>query len=148
MGIGELELGKLIGSEAEDFCFFRGEFDGLREMDIGDVGGKRGFDRMIGGVAQFSGKRERGGFVGRVELGVGKGMAESDGAAGGQKDFAPHAGIFIGRRGIPVHPGEAEIIFFRGEDFDGQRVLPVFVEELADLEFVEAIGSGNIVAIG
>src|SRR5258708_32012672 len=75
-------------------------------------------------------------------------MAQCDVAAGGEKDFAPHASVFVGRGGIPVDPGKAEIIFFGGEDFNGESVFAEIVEELVDPEFVGAVGAGDFFAVG
>jgi hypothetical protein len=77
----------------------------LREVDIGEVGDERGFNSVVGGVAEFSGKSKGGGFVGGVEFGIGKRMVQGNVAAGRKKDFTPDAGVFVGRRGIPVDPG-------------------------------------------
>ena len=97
-------------------------------MDIGDFGDESGFDGMASGVAEFGGKSEGGGFVRGIELGVGEGVAQGYVTAGRKKNFAPDAGVFVGRSGIPVDPGEAEIIFFGGEDFEGEGVLPFPVQ--------------------
>src|SRR5258708_40208576 len=75
-------------------------------------------------------------------------MGQCDVAAGSEEYFAPDAGVFVGRGGIPVDPGEAEIIFFGGEDFNGESVFAGIVEELVDPEFVGAVGAGDFFAVG
>jgi len=42
---------------------------------IGGLGDEGGFNGVVGRVAKLSGESEDGRFVGRVELGVGEGMA-------------------------------------------------------------------------
>ena len=49
-------------------------------------------------------------------------IAQGHGAAGGQVDFAPHAHVFIGRRGIPVDEGNRQIVIGGGEDFNRENI--------------------------
>jgi len=117
-------------------------------MNLVDIGVEDGLDRMIGGISEFGGKRKLRRSVSGVELGVYERMPQSNVAAGGEKNFAPDAGVFVGRSGIPVDPGEAEIIFFGREDFDGEGILAGFVQKFADTEFIGAIGAGDFAAVG
>jgi hypothetical protein len=148
MRMGEVELRERVGNEANNFGFVAGEFNGLREMLAVDVGMENGFDGMIGSVAQLGAERERGGLVVGIEFGGDERRAESDLAGVGQENFAPDAHVLVGRSGIPVDPGEAEVVFFRSEDFDGESVFARLVEQSIDAKFIGAISTGNVGAVG
>lgn len=135
---------KFVGRERNDFGFVGSEFDRLREMLAVDLGMQNGFDGMIGGVAQLGAESESGGLVIGIELGRDERRAESDFGGIGQKDFSPDAHVFVGRSGIPVDPGEAEIVFVWSENFDGKSVFSGFVEQGVDAKFVRAIRAGYI----
>jgi len=102
---------------------------------------------MIGRVAHFGAQRQRGGFVVRSKLGLNERMPQRNIPAACQIHLSPDAHVFIGRRGIPIHPGEAEIVFPRGKDFHGHGVLPG-AQQTLDVVFVGAVRPGHIGAVG
>src|SRR5580704_1057923 len=112
MRVVEFKLWILFRSEADNFGFLRGKCHGLAQMNVVEIDVEDSLDRMIGGISEFGRKREFRGPVSGVELGICERIPQRDVAAGSEEDFAPDSGVFVGRRGIPVHPGEAEIIFF------------------------------------
>src|SRR4029077_3307307 len=118
------------------------------EMLAVDVGLENGFDGMVGSVAQLGAERERGGLVVGIEFRGDERRAESDFAGVGQENFAPDAHVLVGRSGIPVDPGEAEVVFFGSEDFDGESVFAGLVEQGIDAKFIGAISTGNVGAVG
>ena len=144
----ELERGEFLGIEADDLGFVGGELDGLLDVNRADIGRKSDFGGMIGGIAEFGAEHEVRCGVVRMEFRGDERLAQRHAARGSEEDFAPHAGVFVGRCGIPVYPGEAEIIFFGSKDFDGEGVLAGLVQEIADLKFVGTIGAGDVVASG
>src|SRR5262249_16376215 len=73
-------------------------------------------------------------------------MPQGDVAAGGEKDFARYSGVVFGRRGIPVYPGEAEVVSLRRKNFHGESVLAALVQKFADAVFVGAVGPHDVVA--
>ena len=106
------------------------------------------FTAMICGVREKRADGERRRLVIRAEFGAYERTAQGNIAGLRQKDFAPDAHVFIGRRGIPIDPSETEIIFFRGEDFDSESVRAIVFQQLIDAKFKGAISAGHVGAIG
>src|SRR5215469_5723965 len=75
-------------------------------------------------------------------------MAKGDLSRRGEEDLAPDAHVFVGRGRVPVDPGEAKVVLLGRKNLQGERVLPRFVEEVADAELVGAVGARDFGAIG
>src|SRR5215469_479083 len=104
MWISDFELRKLARGKADDFGLLGGKLDGLRDGNTGKICFECNFDRVVSGVSELGRKGDVGRFVVGAELWLDVRMTQGDVAAGGKKDFAPHASVFIRWRGIPVDP--------------------------------------------
>ena len=77
-----------------------------------------------------------------------EGIADGDVGGLGKKNFFPDAHVFVGRRGIPVNPGDAEIVFSRSGNFDGEGVGGAGFQIFGDIEFEGAVGAGDVFGVG
>ena len=106
------------------------------------------FDGGLRRVAEFGADGQFGGLVLRVELRGHEGIAHGHGPAGSEEHFLPDAHVFVRRSGIPIHPGDAEVVFFGREDFERQGIRGSRLQELGDVEFVGAVGARDVVRVG
>ena len=74
-------------------------------------------------------------------------MLQRSRIAAGQIDIFPESHIFIRGGGIPVHPGDREIIFLRREYFNGQGICTFRMQSLADVKGEGSESSRNILCI-
>ena len=59
-------------------------------------------------------------------------------------DIAPQSHVFVGRGGVPINPGDSEIIRFRRENLHGEDVRSVGQNRAGDVELVCSISAGDL----
>src|SRR5580704_4528524 len=74
-------------------------------------------------------------------------MAQRDVTADVEIHLAPDTHVLVRRRGVPIDPGQTQIIFSRGKYFDGQRIV-VRMEKFCEVEFKGAVRASDFVLAG
>ena len=144
-GIVDLELRKLLGDENDFAIFVRRQLDRLLEANSGGSAGNQAFDCMIARVVQLGVD----GQVRCVERLIKKmrncqRRTHRDRAGRKQIDRAREAHVLIRRRGIPVDPVDAQVLFRGREGLHGQHIHLAWFQELRYIKVIGAIGSGNL----
>src|SRR5207302_1095416 len=106
------------------------------------------FYRSGRGILQFGADRELGSLVSRPQPGSHKWVSRCNSSALRQKYFPPDTHHFVRGSGIPIHPGDLEVVSLRREDFHGDGVTLACLNELADIEFKGSVGAGNLGFVG
>ncbi len=101
-----------------------------------------------GGILQFCADSKLGSLVIRPELGCYKRVSERNLPALRQEYFPPDAHHFVRRRGIPIHPGDLQVVLLGRADFYRDYVPPARLNEVRDVEFKGAVGPGNVGLVG
>ncbi len=77
---------------------------------------------MIRDIAQVRADGQCRVLVLGIELRGNERITQGNITAGRQKDFFPDPHVLVGWRGVPVHPGDSQIVLPRREYFDGQSI--------------------------
>ena len=147
-GIANMQLWKLFRSEGHTTVLMRRQLDRLLEADPSGGAGNQPFDRVIGSVVQLGVD----GQVGRVERLAGEvrdsqRRAQGDRAGRDQIDPAREAHVLIRRRGIPIDPIDAQILFRGREGLHRQHIGLAGFQKLGHIEVISAICSGDLCRI-
>src|SRR6266851_1543119 len=101
----------------------------------------------IRNVTHFPADGQLGGFVFGIQLGGPKWIAHRHIPARPQKYFLPNPHVLVGRRRIPIHPGDPQVVLSWSEHLDRQRILLPRLQKPAHVEFVRSVGARDVVRI-
>ena len=76
------------------------------------------------------------------------GVAHGNRAARGEDDFLPEAHVLVGRRRIPIDPGDAEFVGVGRGDFYGDDIFCAGFDVGRDIEFIAAKRADDLIRAG
>jgi hypothetical protein len=93
--------------------------------------------------------RELRGIIRRqVQFRNNRGIAQGHRPAGGEINLAPQTHVLVRRRWIPIDKSDCQIVFRGSENLHGENVFSAGLQRTADIEFVSAPGSGDLIGVG
>ena len=144
----ELQLGEVPRLEIDRSRFTGRQRHGLTDADALELGMQNAIDCAAGGIAQVSGYGQCGSLIVGIESGCYEGIAHGHRATLGQKNLLPDAHILVRGRGIPVHPGNPQVVLSGRSDFHGDGIGLAGSQQLRDIEFVAAVGPRHFGIVG
>src|SRR5262249_54023180 len=144
------QLRKLIRSESHALMLIRSERHRLTESASGVYYRvDRAAYLVVGRVPKLRDCSKFSGVERSIsEMRIHRRIAQSDRAAGSEEDFAPQPHTLVGRRGIPIHEVDAQVIFGGCEGLNRKHVRCTRLEHSLQVEFVSAICPGDLCRIG
>src|SRR5690349_7076953 len=102
---------------------------------------------MVGGIRDVGTYGEFGGFVIRTQLGTYKGIPQRNLTTCSEVNILPQSHVFVGRRWVPIYPGNAKISFVWRGNLYGKYVLSR-IKLIGNIKFEGAKRSGYILIVG
>src|SRR5258708_40038581 len=109
------------------------------QRDASALGINQTYNTFTRNVANFPADGEFRSLVFLVQLGGHEWIAHCNIPARAQKNFLPNPHVLVRRSGVPINPGDAQVILSRGEYLDRECISLPRLQEFAYVEFVGAV---------